>query len=196
MGGLDARYMIARLGMADRVASLVTIGTPHLGTSYADWHYDEHQTPRRIVEGLEAFGLDFTGGFDLTTKRCRAFGAFNEAAEAANGVTYIVYAGAQEDRAAVFRTLRRPWDIIREREGANDGLVAVTSQLWQAELHGPTGAKRVERRTLPVPADHLNECGWWHPWAAPLSRRGAYERAVRDVYVRIAEDLRARGLYG
>ena len=37
MGGLDARYLISRLGMADRVLSLTTLGTPHRGTSFADW---------------------------------------------------------------------------------------------------------------------------------------------------------------
>src|SRR3954452_13194175 len=31
MGGLDARFAIAQLGLADRVASLVTIGAPHHG---------------------------------------------------------------------------------------------------------------------------------------------------------------------
>ena len=37
MGGLDARYMISRLGMAGRVLSLTTLGTPHRGTAFADW---------------------------------------------------------------------------------------------------------------------------------------------------------------
>src|SRR5262249_21527275 len=37
MGGLDSRYMISRLGMADRVLSLTTIGTPHRGSPFADW---------------------------------------------------------------------------------------------------------------------------------------------------------------
>src|SRR5947207_427484 len=36
MGGLDSRFMIAKLGMADRIASLTTIGTPHLGSAFAD----------------------------------------------------------------------------------------------------------------------------------------------------------------
>src|SRR5256885_2765355 len=36
MGGLDARYAISRLGLEGRVASLVTVGTPHLGTPLAD----------------------------------------------------------------------------------------------------------------------------------------------------------------
>src|SRR3954447_10597350 len=37
MGGLDARYMISRLDMAGRVLTLTTRGTPHRGTSFADW---------------------------------------------------------------------------------------------------------------------------------------------------------------
>ena len=37
MGGLDARYLISRLGMSRRVLSLTTIGTPHRGTAFADW---------------------------------------------------------------------------------------------------------------------------------------------------------------
>lgn len=37
MGGLDARYYaISWLGLAERVASLTTIGIPHLGTPLAD----------------------------------------------------------------------------------------------------------------------------------------------------------------
>src|SRR5262249_7815717 len=37
MGGLDARYMISRLGMHSRVLTLTTLGTPHRGTVFADW---------------------------------------------------------------------------------------------------------------------------------------------------------------
>src|SRR6059058_4876172 len=36
MGGLDARYAISQLGLGAKVASLVTIGTPHQGTPLAD----------------------------------------------------------------------------------------------------------------------------------------------------------------
>ena len=196
MGGLDARYMITRLRMADRVASLVTIGTPHLGSSFADWRLQDQTLPRGIVTRLTAVGVNLTGLFDLTTTRCREFCAAIEVAEAANAVTYIAYASVQEDREKVFWPLRRAWNVIREREGPNDGLVSVPSQLWRAELRGATGTKRVEQREFPLPADHLNQCGWWHPWTGPFSTRQDFERTIRDVYVQIAEDLRARGLYG
>ena len=36
MGGLDARHMIVDKGMAERVATLTTIGTPHHGSPVAD----------------------------------------------------------------------------------------------------------------------------------------------------------------
>jgi triacylglycerol lipase len=36
MGGLDARYLISRLGYGDRVASLTTMSTPHRGAALAD----------------------------------------------------------------------------------------------------------------------------------------------------------------
>ncbi len=37
MGGLDARFMLSRLGMESKVAALITICTPHRGSAYADW---------------------------------------------------------------------------------------------------------------------------------------------------------------
>jgi triacylglycerol lipase len=44
-GGLDARYAIAALGYGDRVASLITVATPHRGTPLADYVL-------RLPEGL------------------------------------------------------------------------------------------------------------------------------------------------
>jgi triacylglycerol lipase len=36
MGGLDARYLVSRLGYGDRVAAVVTISSPHRGSAVAD----------------------------------------------------------------------------------------------------------------------------------------------------------------
>jgi pimeloyl-ACP methyl ester carboxylesterase len=41
MGGLDSRWVIAEGGLADSVASLTTIATPHRGTTLGDLAYDE-----------------------------------------------------------------------------------------------------------------------------------------------------------
>jgi len=37
MGGLDARYLVSCLDFADRVASIVSIASPHHGSPLADW---------------------------------------------------------------------------------------------------------------------------------------------------------------
>ncbi len=37
MGGLDARYLISKMGYEDKIASLSTVATPHRGTPLADW---------------------------------------------------------------------------------------------------------------------------------------------------------------
>jgi triacylglycerol lipase len=134
MGGLDARYMISRLGMASRVLSLTTIATPHRGTPFADWGL------RRVLPIFQAFfdmfGLAPRAIQDLSTAACRRF---NDEVPDAPGVRYFSVAGHFES------TWRTPawqlsWNIIRKEQGHNDGLVPVTSasygedlSLWQGD---------------------------------------------------------------
>jgi triacylglycerol lipase len=51
MGGLDARQMIVHEGMADKVATLTTIGTPHWGSPVAEWvlEHDLTRSSRRCA---------------------------------------------------------------------------------------------------------------------------------------------------
>ena len=67
MGGLDARHMIVDKGMADKVANLVTIGTPHLGTILAD-HVIDHGG-FLLKEGLRPI-LNLDGFDDLRITAC------------------------------------------------------------------------------------------------------------------------------
>ena len=194
MGGLDARHLILMDGMEGKVASLVTIGTPHLGTSFGDWGLTNLDLADHLIGLLKLANVDFTGFRDLTRESCRAFNQQAEAREAANPVVYITYAAAQE-RDQVFMPLQPSWTIIQEREGNNDGLVPVSSQRWQAELRGIAQVKRVEQRDVPVAADHLNELGWWHPWVRSAPNPEEYERTIRGIYLRVGQDLQDRGLY-
>ena len=57
MGGLDARYMISKLGMHEKVEALVTISTPHRGSPYAD----SCQKPRQADGRPEADETAETG---------------------------------------------------------------------------------------------------------------------------------------
>lgn len=125
MGGLDARYMIAKLGMADRILSLTTIVTPHHGSPIADL-VQQHTNPA-VNQFVEHLGIDIKGAVDLTTGACRQF---NLDVGDSQGVAYFSIAGQFEPP----RLFEKPHgllglthDLIREREQSNDGLVSVAS---------------------------------------------------------------------
>ncbi|KAK9696616.1 hypothetical protein K7432_012359 [Basidiobolus ranarum] len=64
-------------------------------------------------------------------------------------VKYYSYAGDPE-KMSIFSPLRGPWEVIRSREGPNDGLVSVNSAKW---------GEFVET----VPANHLDLSNVWKP---------------------------------
>ncbi|HMC65416.1 MAG TPA: hypothetical protein VKI65_10800, partial [Gemmataceae bacterium] len=61
MGGLDARYLISRLGMADQVRSLTMVGTPNRGSSLADWFLANFRNRVPLLLALEALGVNVNG---------------------------------------------------------------------------------------------------------------------------------------
>lgn len=130
MGGLDARYMISKLGMDDRVAALVTITTPHRGSPYADWCLKHLGQRLGGLQLMNFLGLDVQAVSDLTTESCARF---NERVPDAPGVKYFSISAA------------RPWhrvppfaihahQLITTAEGDNDALVSVRSSTWARHL--------------------------------------------------------------
>lgn len=130
MGGLDARYMISRLGMDDRVSALVTITTPHRGSPYADWCFKNLGQRLGGLQLMNLMGLDVRAVSDLTTESCATF---NEAVPDVPTVKYFSVSAA------------RPWHrvppfaihahkIITDAEGPNDSLVSVKSSTWAEHL--------------------------------------------------------------
>ncbi len=143
MGGLDARYAVAKLGLQDRVAALITIGTPHHGTLLADrgvrWLGD-----RLGLRALARFaGVDIAAFDNLTTAHLTTFNA-----EVLNHkrVLYASVVG-RATPALLHPVLRVPGFILSQWSGDNDGLVPVSSQAWGKVL-------------LHVDACHLAQIGW------------------------------------
>src|SRR6266852_6146768 len=156
----DPRFVVDVPGMADKVATLTTIGTPHQGTSFADFGLTIGGA--LVIDALRPI-IHLEGFTDLATASCLEFNKRAEGHEASNGVSYRTYASS-EVRDSIFLPLQPSWSIINRHEGENDGLVSVASQRWQSELVAAEGGrKRVIQNTFPVPADHLNEVGWWDP---------------------------------
>lgn len=170
MGGLDARYMTAKLGMEDRVRSVTTVGTPHRGTSFADWGVA--RLGRWLLPLFRWLGVSADAFFDLRTDACRRF---NEDVTDVPGVRYFAVAGVCE----------KPWlgpewllpsRIVNRTEGANDGVVSVASATWGEHTdvwHG----------------DHLNLVNWPNRLAA---RRGVWGEMAPD-YGRIVRRLSQAG---
>jgi triacylglycerol lipase len=195
MGGLDARRMIVDIeGMDEVIDSLTTIGTPHLGTSVADFALS--RGGRLIIDGFRSV-INLDGFIDLTTDVCMNFNERAKHNEINNNVRYQTYA-CSERRELVILPLQLAWDIVHQREGDNDGLVSVKSQLWQQELTENDGnRKNIQQRLFAVPADHLNEVGWWdpqetNPFSGALNAKKQakeYEQKIKEIYLQIAHDL-------
>lgn len=196
MGGLDARRMIVDFAMADKISALTTVGTPHLGTSLAD-HVIKNGGFFLMEALKKVVRLDLDGFGDLTQTACEEFNRRAEEQEAANQVVYQTYASF-EDLSDIFVPLLPSSLFIRNNEGRNDGLVSFTSQKWKPELTASNGAhKSVAQKEFPMPADHLNQIGWWDLEEAvnPLvggtlaNQKAHFENKIKQVYLDIAMNL-------
>lgn len=194
MGGLDARRMIVELGMETSVASLTTIGTPHLGTVLADRVLG---FGGKLLIKILRDAVNLEGFRDLTTAACDSFNRAARDAEAKNAVVYQTYA-SWEEGDDMFVPLFPSWALIRAADGRNDGLVPFRSQAWESELIASDGTtKPIIQREFPFRADHLNQTGWWDleetldPRVAGnlAQQKIEYEQRVKNVYLEIARNL-------
>jgi len=139
MGGLDARYAIARLGLGERVASLTTVGTPHRGTPLADMG-------ARLAVGrlLQPLGVWPEAIDDLTVGNMERF---NTEVKDLPGVAYGSVVGVTQSKRKMNPLLVPGYLYLKRRHGENDGIVPSASQEWGEVLD------RIE-------ADHWAQIGW------------------------------------
>src|SRR5205085_7431933 len=150
-GGLDTRYLLSRnlLGLADRIASLSTVSTPHRGSPVADLILGllpgVDAAPVRAV--LNRFASVRSGALDdLSTG---AADRFNRENQNVPNVRYLSYFGADPISLA----LRPTHAFIKtrgktEEERTNDGVVSLASAKWSDNLVEPVWH-----------ADHLAQVG-------------------------------------
>jgi triacylglycerol lipase len=154
LGGLDARYALAHLGLASRVRSLVTVGTPHRGSPLANLtDAGPLAVARRTIArlGISLDALDWLSTSELAT--------FNRDIPDVAGVRYAsVVGGIRDARTPVPLPIAASHAYLRRAGGANDGLVPMSSQYW-----GETLAE--------IEADHFAQIGW------RLSPRGTFDAA-------------------
>jgi triacylglycerol lipase len=146
MGGLDSRYMISRLGMAERVLSLTTLGTPHRGTPFADWGVS--RLSRVVKPILQWLGLPTQAFLDLTTGKCKLF---NDEVPDVPSVRYFSVAG-RHDGNLLTPEWYLSYNLMLRQEGENDGVVSVASARWGEDMEVWDG-------------DHFSLVNWPNPFA-------------------------------
>ncbi len=169
MGGLDSRYMISRLDMADHVASLTMISTPNQGASICDVAVGllPGLTEDIIDFLLNIIGLDWDGVTQLTMNFVK--NEFNPATPDSPEVSYFSYGGNGLFIMNPLMLASAP--VIFLFEGVNDGLCSVASSRWGTVLGT-------------LNADHLDEIG---------QVIGITEFDYRSFYLDHAKFLKANG---
>ncbi len=164
-GGLDSRYVAYQLDPRHRVQSIVTLGTPHHGSTLAHSllsgdHWWQRLARRQWERALQ----------ELTPEACALF---NAQCPDRGDVQYLSYAGVRpiEELPLWMRPGAR---VVSQAEGENDGLTAVASAQWGAF----SGAVR---------ADHFELIGWNLGKRDPSSGRpfphlALYDEIIRKVY--------------
>jgi triacylglycerol lipase len=139
MGGLDSRYLIHKLDPGRRVRRLVTIGTPHRGSSLAEWALNKPRLINFVARALGRPALE-----DMRPSACDRFNR-----EIPNR-TDVIYSSYAANRAAgEMPYLFRRWaGVIAANENIdNDSQVSVASARW-GEFKGV------------LTADHWELIGW------------------------------------
>jgi len=188
-GGLDARYMIASLGMAGKVASLTTISTPHHGSKVLDTILKApDEAFRAVAAPVNLFcriigdkNPDFHRGvLDMS----RGYMAqFNQENPDQPGVYYQSFAGQLYAPASDI-LLCWPAYWIKVEDGPNDALVSVESAQWAnyrgairgAGYRGISHADEVDLRRQDIEIEPLlgatTLCGLYAAMVAELGQMG------------------------
>lgn len=140
-GGLDARVLQGGLGLADQIASITTIGTPHLGLKIdkIPLRYRGMLQFSNLLFGQHLFPslMDFRSDYIM--------GTFNVAFPFLEGVPFFSYGGRAFDvsdpdytflkryRRFLLRKLSQQLEVAyatKEELGIHDGIVPLDSTRW------------------------------------------------------------------
>lgn len=177
-GGLEARYAISTLGMADRVASLTTICTPHHGSKTAAV-WQDRPLARLALSGVEDLYWrlhgddqpDFRASLEELTPA--AMERFNRANPDSPLVYYQSWGARLEKKYHGEGGMARFLLALTGADGLTDGLVSPDSAVWGRW-----------RGTLDR-VSHLD--------ATDSRRRDLTHFSVSDFYLRMVRELAEMG---
>ncbi|MBO5093352.1 MAG: triacylglycerol lipase [Lachnospiraceae bacterium] len=184
-GGLDCRYALAKCGIADMVASLTTVNTPHRGCEFADYLLSKipERQKQAVAAGYNAalrkFGdtnPDFLAAvYDLTADACKKR---NEQIKDVSGVFYQSVGSKLKKASGGRFPLNFSYHLVRFFDGGNDGLVGENSFPWGESYQMQTAEGRR---------------GISHGDMIDLNRENFDGFDVREFYVQLVGKLKERG---
>ena len=183
-GGLDSRYAVSALGMAEHVASLTTINTPHRGCKFVDTATKMPEKLYRFIakcfdDTFRKFGDKNPDFYAATKAFCTAPSAeFNDKVKDAPGVYYQSYMSVMKGFFSDSLLCIPYFFIKRCGEPDNDGLVSTDSAKW-GEFRSVI-RNRYRR-------------GISHGDIIDLKREDYKGFDVRETYVQIVSELREKG---
>lgn len=183
MGGLDCRYLIAKVQNEEspyEVVSLTTVSTPHRGSECADFVMNiVHKDPALELLCPKAIP-------ELTTD---ALKTFNKEVPNKPNVAYFSYGALMP--LEVFRVFRPTYEIIKRailkkggKDFDNDGMVSVESAQWGKYLGTIEGV------------DHLDLINWTNKLKAVVDAYVLQQEPTFSaiaLYLDIAESLSKHG---
>ena len=184
-GGLDARAAIATQGIAQYVASLTTINTPHRGCSFVTYLLNEF-SQKQIDELADTYNTaaltmgddkpDFVAAIsDLTKERCQKF---NEEIKDDPNIYYQSVGSIMNGAYSGRFPLNFSYGIVKSCDGPNDGLVGSDSCQWGEHFQLLT----VKGRR-----------GISHGDMIDLNRENIPGFDVREFYVQLVSALKSKG---
>jgi triacylglycerol lipase len=174
-GGLDARFLVSRLGYADRVRAIVTIAAPHHGSPVADVALG--LAPGPVQDAVDCIigtlGWSLDGAREVTVDYMEH--TFNASVPDMPGVAYWSFSGRASPLGIGARNgwlhspLLATWTFLEVHFGANDGLVPEKNAHWGRFLGS-------------IPADHMGEVGQPLGYTPEFDEQAFYTRLLRSFH--------------
>jgi len=182
-GGLETRYMIHKLGMSDKIASLTTMSTPHYGSKTMDFFYQRQKPLLKIAAVFVNFTSRLQGDKNpdfynlcrqVTTEHSNKF---NLEIVDSDKVYYQSYASVMKKPYSDM-ILFVSHSVVKIFDGECDGIVSVDSAKW-GEFRGIITTERIR--------------GGSHADLRDFRKIGSSGKEIINVYVNIVSELKEKG---
>jgi len=178
-GGIDSRNLIWKYGFGEKISSLTTICTPHLGSEIADLIYNQKIVHTNLTKKVLAIFGELYGdikpnlynlNYQMTTAEMKKFN------EKATMDTNVFYQSLYTTMKNAFDDLMffYPYLYVDKISGKNDGFVSEASANWSNNVIKIEG-------------------GISHAEILDYKMKDISGKNIPEIYLKIAEDLRKKG---